>query len=340
MPPGEPIVYRKLPGDFRGFFRRNSLWMGDDHLLQVDSSRFSETYKRFYLRDIQSIIVRKSPRFVVPYYWVLLAAVATIALLIGLTPFRAWLFWPPVAILSGEAVYLYIASMFQSCACHLVTRVNKVELKSLFRVRSARQFVEAAGPLITAAQGELPADWVERSNTLEELSTAADRNPDAPVDLLPTRQFSWIAVAVFALVLADAGMTWMQLRVSDSTPFIKPNMINMIALAICATMAIVRLSRQKGSVALRRLVLAAIFVVAGVTYGAVLLQSFDHQFYRETATNPLLYHGMRQLAISEIVGDFAVAIPGLVLAFRQKRGPDKPASSFAEVGAPAGEPKS
>jgi len=338
-PAGEKATYRKLPGDFRGIFRRNSLWLGDDHLLQVDSSRFSETYKRFYLRDIQTIIIRKTQRFVVPYYWLLIVAVASIALLIGLTPFRVWLFWSPVAVIAAVIVYLYVASMFQSCACHVVTRVNKVELKSLFRLRSAQQFVDIVAPRIIAAQGQLPASWVEYSASLEELSTAADRNPDSPIDLLPSGQFSWIAVAVFVFVLVDAGITWMQLRASESTSLTKPNMINMIAMAICATIAIVRLSRQKGSPVLRRLVLAAIFVVAAETYGSVLLQSFDQQFYHETATNPLLYHGMRQLAIGEIIADILVAIPGLILALRQPTGSARPAVSFNDVGTPTGAPK-
>jgi hypothetical protein len=332
--PSEPVPYRKLPGDFRGFFRRNTLWIGADHLLQVDSSRFSETYKRFYLRDIQTIIVRKTPRFVLPYYWVVLAGIALIALLAGLTPFRQGLFWPSVAVLAAIAVYLYVASMFQSCACHLITRVNKVELPSLFRLRSARQFVDVMAPQITAAQGALPANWVERSTTIEELSTAADRNPDTPIDLLPSGEFSWLTVMVFVLVLVDAGLTWLQLRMNDSASLSTPNMTNMVALAVCATFAIVRLTRQKGSRALRRLVLAGICVVAAATYGSVLLQSFDQQFYHQTFKNVLLYVGMRQLGIAEIVADFAVGIPGLVLAFRQKQGPDRPPASFLNTGGP------
>jgi hypothetical protein len=337
-----PVPYRRLPGDFRGFFRRNTLWLGSDHLLLVDSTRFSETYKRFYLRDIQTIIVRKTPRFVLPYYWVLLAGVALIVLLIGLgqaRQVRVGLFWLAVATLAGVSLYLYIASMFQSCTCHLVTRVNNVELTSLFRLRAARQFVEVMAPGIVAAQGQLPADWLERSTSLEELSTAADRNPDAPVDLLPPGQFSFITVVVFLLVLADAALAWLQLRTNDSISLSVPNTLNMIALAICATIAIVRMSRQSGGRGLRMLVLAGLFVVAGVTYGGVLVQSFDRQFFRETSTNPLLYHGMRQLVMAEIVADIAVAIPGLILAFRQKQSPQKPAISFADLGTPTGEPK-
>jgi hypothetical protein len=327
-------AYRKLPGDFRGFVKRHTLWVGDDHLLLVDSSRMAETYKRFYLRDIQTIIIRKTPRFVLPYYWVLLAGFALILLLIGLNPFRDRLFAPAVAILAVVAVYLYIVSMFHSCTCHLITRVNKVELSSLFRIWSARRFVEAITPLIGNAQGALPANWVERSTTLEELSTAADRNPDAPVDLLPAAGFSWLVVVVFVLVLVYAGLTAVALRMNDTSSLTMANTINMIALAACATFAIVRLTRQKGSSGLRMLVLAGLFVVAAVTYCGALLQSFDQQFYHQTYKNVLQYVGMRQLGLTEIIADVAVAVPGLVLAFRQKQAPSKPVASFLDMGEP------
>ena len=288
------IPYSKLPGDFRGIFRRNTLWLGSDHLLLIDSTRFSETYKRFYLRDIQTIIVRKTPRFVLPYYWVLLAGVALVVLLIGIRPFRESRFWPAVAVLAGVAVYLYVASMFQSCTCHLVTRVNNVELSSLFRLGSARRFVEVMIPRIVAVQGDLPADWLERSASLEEISTAADRNPDAPVDLLPQGEFSLLTVMVFLMVLFDAVMTWLQLRNNDANSLTGPNVINMIALAVCATFAIVRLSRRQGGRTLRMLVLGGLFVVwRSDLSGSVLLQSLYLQFNHHTFKNALDYPGMR-----------------------------------------------
>ena len=41
---------------------RASLWLGPDHLLCVDTNGYSETYKRFYFRDIQAITIRESAR--------------------------------------------------------------------------------------------------------------------------------------------------------------------------------------------------------------------------------------------------------------------------------------
>ncbi len=320
MSPGD---YHKLPGDFRGFLRRNTLWLGPDHLLMVDSTRFSETYKRFYLPDIQTIVIRKTPRLVLPYYWIVIAVASLIFALVA-RPARPVLFWPAVAVLAAIVVYLYVASMFQSCTCHLITRVSKVELNSLFRLRSARQFVDQVTPRIIAAQGSLPEGWVERSFTLAESSTAADRNPDTLAPALPAGRFSWATVAIFVFVLIDAGITWLQLRTSDSRSLNIPNVINMIALAVCATISIVDLSRgkrrHKGGGALRMLVLAGLLVVAAALYGSVLLESFDQQFYHQTFENVLAYPGMRPLGIVEIILDTTVAIPGLILALSQSRG--------------------
>src|SRR5208283_5906459 len=39
---------------------RSSLWLGDDHLLFVECTGYTETYKRFYFRDIQAITIRKT----------------------------------------------------------------------------------------------------------------------------------------------------------------------------------------------------------------------------------------------------------------------------------------
>ena len=62
------ISYRRLPGR-TAWFRfggvsapTTSLWLGPDHLLKVERSASRETYKRFYYRDIQAIVVEGSSR--------------------------------------------------------------------------------------------------------------------------------------------------------------------------------------------------------------------------------------------------------------------------------------
>ena len=67
--------YRKLPGHRRGFIFGSSVWLGSDHLLLVKSSRFREEYKRFYFRDVQSIVTAASPRFHISTRMGLIAAI-------------------------------------------------------------------------------------------------------------------------------------------------------------------------------------------------------------------------------------------------------------------------
>ena len=55
-----PQTYQRLPGTRRTPFRRATLWLGADHILSVNSARFSEEYKRYYFKDIQAIVVRQT----------------------------------------------------------------------------------------------------------------------------------------------------------------------------------------------------------------------------------------------------------------------------------------
>ena len=334
MAQGE-FAYRKLPGDFRGFFRRHTLWLGPDHLLQVDSSRFSETYKRFYLTDIQAIVVRKSPRFVIPYYWVLVLLGASIALaVVAATPrHAAWITWVLLSAIVGVGLYLYIACVLQSCTCHLMTRVSNVQLRSVFRLRAARHLVAIVAPRLEALQGALPAGWVERSFELPEYFTAADRNPESIFAESPGGAFSWVTVGVFVCGLMDAGLTWLQLSGASDRSLSAPNVVNMIALAVCTTFSLVQLTRGRNGGTLRAFVLAALLIVAGVNYGSVLIQSFDQQFFHRQFQSSLDYPGMRWLCVTEIVLDALIASGGLLLAFRRPQVPERPRSLF-DTGAP------
>jgi hypothetical protein len=55
-----PPVYKRLPGNGANFLERITLYLATDHLLYVSSTGFSESYRRFYFRDIHAITVRKT----------------------------------------------------------------------------------------------------------------------------------------------------------------------------------------------------------------------------------------------------------------------------------------
>src|ERR1051326_1750933 len=70
----------------------SSLWLGKDHLLCIDTTGYTEAYKRFYFRDIQALSLRKTDG----YKWWSLAF-----------PVLALAFFLP-AMLSSEPVVKYI----------------------------------------------------------------------------------------------------------------------------------------------------------------------------------------------------------------------------------------
>jgi hypothetical protein len=124
-------------------------------LLCIDSSGFTETYKRFYFRDIQAFTVRQTN------WWMIWGAIfsvpfvlfASISLANYSDPTVMWIFGI-VAALFALALVLDVAAG-PSCACYLHTAVQSEQLPSLNRVRRARKVMAHLRPLIAQAQGQL-----------------------------------------------------------------------------------------------------------------------------------------------------------------------------------------
>jgi hypothetical protein len=141
---------------------RSSLWLGQDHLLVIDTSGYNETYKRFYFRDIQALTLSLTQRRLV-WNWIL--GVSTAGCL------SIWGFFfaanpnpglTVVGIAFGTILVFALPLLLNNllgptCACHLRTAVQTERLCSLNRLRHARKLIERLRPLITAAQGTLPA---------------------------------------------------------------------------------------------------------------------------------------------------------------------------------------
>ena len=156
--------YMKLAGRgprTRGFISHSSctLWLGADHLLQVESqSGYSEDYKRFYLRDIQSIIIRKTQTAAI---WN--AILAVVAAVFGLIAWSVRETPAAVVVLGSFAAILLVCLVINAARgpisiCHLKTAVQIDQLPSLRRLRNARKALAILEPLIEQAQGPLNAE--------------------------------------------------------------------------------------------------------------------------------------------------------------------------------------
>ena len=49
--------YKKLTGKRRSWIQYSQLWLAADHLLMIQSSRFTEEYSRYKFEDIEAIVV-------------------------------------------------------------------------------------------------------------------------------------------------------------------------------------------------------------------------------------------------------------------------------------------
>jgi len=149
---------------------RSSLWLGKDHLLCVDSSGYTETYKRFYFRDIQTISIQRTDRH---HWWsAILGFFAFVFFIttVGTMPKIPMAQWSSDQIaggivlsgITGFFVLLLLMNWLSgpACKCFLRTAVQIEELPSLNRVRRARGTLARIRPLIVAVQGELAPDEI------------------------------------------------------------------------------------------------------------------------------------------------------------------------------------
>jgi hypothetical protein len=164
--PRAPKPYRKLPGHGATFTHHVRLYLGADHLLQVSSSGFTESYKRFYFRDIRFITLRKT--------YVGKAANAVLGATVAVFGIPSLFTSAPVTIVLVSLAGLFgiglAANLAQgpTCICHIGTAVQHERLRSLSRLRRGRRVLERLRPEIARAQGEVVAGQPTASQTPEE----------------------------------------------------------------------------------------------------------------------------------------------------------------------------
>jgi hypothetical protein len=212
-PPGE--TYRRLPGRRRGAITRASMWMGSDHLLLVKSAWFREEYKRFYLRDIQAIVVAPCARFFVSTPMLVCAFLWLVPLVtVGFWPAGLGVVWV-VATLAMVATWIAISAA-SSCRCRLYTAVSRDDLPSLYRTWTARKFLNQVKPRIDRVQGVVDAGWAEA----ERSHTGPAPAPLAPVSPPPraaarshTVASDLFVLSLFIGALVDLAVVHSQLPV-------------------------------------------------------------------------------------------------------------------------------
>jgi hypothetical protein len=185
------IRYKRLTrsrprGGFAVAFQtRSSLWLGPDHLLGVDTTGYTENYKRFYFSDIQAITVRETTRRGV---WNGVLGVAMSLCLVGFLVSVVPSTNPTASVVWGIFTVLFFTPFLinnlrgPTCVSQLRTAVQIEELPSLSRVRQTRRVLAAIRPFIAAAQGgPMPPEAV----LVQMRDWAAAAEGAAPADTAP-----------------------------------------------------------------------------------------------------------------------------------------------------------
>lgn len=179
--------YQRLTRSRSGIGTYTSLWLGADHLLLVTSSGYSESYQRFYFRDIQCLVAADSIR-----YAVLNAVFGTILLFCGigaaiaagsrngLSPWILLFVLPPLSLLLWN---LYLG---RTCKVTLMSGVQSVVLPPLSRFRRTRKVFARLVPLIEAAQAALtPPPLAPQPQAPTPPPASADAELPAPAAYAP-----------------------------------------------------------------------------------------------------------------------------------------------------------
>jgi hypothetical protein len=178
----ESIPYVKLRGTGSNVVERISLYLAPDHLLQVSSAGYSESYLRFYFRDIQAITVRKtSYGLVFNIIWGVLAALF-LALAVEAT--EAAIAWGIVGgIFLGLLLMNFLAG--PTCVCEIQTAVQKRKLGAVTRLRRAQRFIDQIRNQIQPAQNTMSADEIARRLDQLRQGGAYTEPPSSPVTESP-----------------------------------------------------------------------------------------------------------------------------------------------------------
>ena len=159
-------TYRQLPGRGLGWSGFARLWIAEDHLLEVNSLLVSERYRRFLLRDVSALVIRRTKAWLA---WNIVHGV----LGIGGSLLAGGLWWGRLAadgrgfrdimqvfsvMISPFAAFFLVLFFINlllgpTCRCHLqTTSAGWHMLTAPTRLGPARRLLARLTPRIEAAQ--------------------------------------------------------------------------------------------------------------------------------------------------------------------------------------------
>lgn len=288
VPLAGPPNYTPLPGRARrhfGLFYRESqrLYLAPDHLFVVTTSRYAESYKRFYFADIQGLFIQKS----------IAGAVLNLVLVLFATLFAAigligWLQlgWSDLtALVYGIIAMLWVVGLLintilgPTCDVQILTAVHEEPLTCLGRLYTARRVVEVLRRAVEGVQGRAAITEKSLDEAAIRLNRAAHwharrRRPQREEAVWPYSLFLSLTALDMAFNAVDY---WYESSVLDVAGFL-------LFFAV-ATLALVLLIRQRHSDVPQgfRALIAFCLISFGVAIVLVVVMVFGFAVASESA---------------------------------------------------------
>jgi len=172
-----PPRYRKLTWMHRSLGAMTQLWQGPDHLLHIESTGYSETYRRLYFRDIQALLLVHGNRRL----YLHLALGTLLFIVLAIVTSNAG-FGIGALITLGIFAPFFLWNHLLGPGCHvvIVTSVQQENVRSLCRLPKTRRILVELIPAIERAQADLL-----RPEVKPDEATPPPLNPSAPPELPP-----------------------------------------------------------------------------------------------------------------------------------------------------------
>jgi len=281
----ENFRYVKLPGNGSresSLFVRGGgvrLWLGDDHVLQVETEGYSEKYKRFYFKDIQGVTIRRSVdgRFVNFLLGAPMTFFAAIAISVDDGGLAAGM-----AFMAGIFLFFLIINIVRgpTCKAMLFTAVQDEPLVTCHRVKTAKKLLARLQPLIAAAQGELrPEEVISESGAVSPpmgVPAAAVVEPEVPYRSKTHTVLSWLALSD---VLGTALIMWVGPELGRVY-----SLMHMVALLAIALIALTKQKNTTLPVGLKRLPVVLLVGLVGCFITAICMGIYMAASQPHTAT--------------------------------------------------------
>lgn len=318
-------AYKRLPGKKANTISFHTLWAGEDHLLHIHSQRVRENYKRYYYKDIQAVYIRKNAKMLIENC--ILGFFLTCSLLL------AWFDVVPIFhyIMSVPLGLAFLYNLFRgpTCHCHIQTLVQKEQLPSLYRIRTARKAMDILQPLIIESQGELTEAMLKTAGESEGSSEPVPA-PSEPLASPGDRPNSRMHGILFFLLLASGIVTGIDILVEQVAVTLTSTIISSGAV-ICAIVALVRqyeVKTGKGVQTLTWMSLAFLCLEMLMGYGMYMYVLFTHMsnaynqweaFRHFSALSPMEKPVLLAVFLFSAVGGILFGMMGLIFILKNRR---------------------